>query len=148
MADTTEVLNDLLETLEDGHRGYREGAEKLSDSSRPEVATTFEQMATQRQEFAAELRTAADAHGLEVEQHGSTVAALHRGWLSLRDAISGDDPDGVLKAALQGENHAVSEYEDAQQADLPSDIDLIVRRQAGQIDQARNRIEALVNDIS
>lgn len=148
MADTAEVLNNLLETLEDGRRGYHEGAEKLSDSARPEVATTFQQMSTQRQQFSEELRAAADAHDVEVEQHGSAAAALHRGWLTLRDAISGDDPDGVLKAALQGENHAVSEYNDAQQADLPDDIDLIVRRQAGQIEQARTRIDALVGDIS
>lgn len=147
MADITTVLNDLLETLEDGRRGYHEGAEKLSDSARPEVATTFQQMSTQRQEFAEELRAVAGAHDVEVEQQGSAAAALHRGWLSLRDAISGDDPDGVLKAALQGENHAVSAYSDAQQADLPDDVDLIIRRQAGQIDQARNRIEALVNDL-
>ena len=56
---------------------------------------------------------------------------MHRGWLSLKDALTGDDAGAVLKAAATGEDHAVSEYEKALEMDLSAGFREVVARQHG-----------------
>ena len=68
---------------------------------------------------------------------------MHRGWISLKDALTGDDADGVLKAALTGEDHAVSEYEKALQQDLSAGFREVVSRQHGAVVAARAEVKAL-----
>ena len=68
---------------------------------------------------------------------------MHRGWISLKDALTGDDPSGVLKAALTGEDHAVSEYEKALQQDLSAGFREVVSRQHTAILTARGELKAL-----
>ena len=66
--------------------------------------------AEQRREFSAELRGMAETYGDAIDEGGSAAAAVHRGWIALKDALTGADPKPVLRAALQGEEHAISEY--------------------------------------
>lgn len=148
MADTPKVLNEVLETLEDGRKGFAQGADKLTDSDRPEVAATFRTMSQQRADFAEELRSAAGVLRDEVDSDGTTTAALHRGWMSLKDALTGDDPDGVVSAAVTGEKHAISEYDDALEEDLPDDLRGILVRQREAVEQSRARLEALADSPS
>lgn len=147
MANTASVLKDLIETLEDGKKGFADAAEKLQDSDRPDVATTFRDLSAQRATFSQELRTAASSHGEQIEEDGSMAASMHRGWMSLKDAITGDNPDGVVKAAASGEDHAVKEYKKALDEDLPSDVEIIVRRQFDQIEQSCSRVQAMADNL-
>ena len=106
MSTDEDVSKDLIETLEDGKEGYRQGAEKLADSKNSQLAGTFRELSAKRGQFSDELRGMAKGYGDDIKESGSVVAKLHRGWMSLKDAVAGDDPDGVLKAAQQGDEHA------------------------------------------
>jgi uncharacterized protein (TIGR02284 family) len=68
---------------------------------------------------------------------------VHRGWIALKDALTGDDPEAVLKAALTGEDHAVSEYEDALEMDLSAGFREVVVRQQAAVVAARDEVKAL-----
>lgn len=141
---TKSVLNDLIETLADGREGFAKGAEKLSDDGRDDLARTFRELSEQRSRFADELRQVGRQLGEDIDETGSLGGALHRGWMSIKDALSGDDPGGVLDAAEQGEDHAKSEYADALDGDdLPPQVRVVVERQAGEISAAHERVREL-----
>lgn len=139
---TAAVLEDLIETLEDGRKGFEQAAERIEDSDDPSLAIDLRRFAQQRTEFSVELRQLAGSQGIEIDEEGSTGGALHRGWLSLKDALTGDDPQAVLAAAETGEDHAVSEYEDALAEDLPVDVRSVVERQARAVKSAHDEVKA------
>lgn len=140
---TAAVLEDLIETLEDGRKGFEQAAERIEDSDEPALAIDLRRFAQQRAEFSIELRELAGRHGLEIDEEGSTGGALHRGWMSLKDALTGDDPRAVLAAAEAGEDHAVSEYDDALEEDLPASVRSVVERQALTVKRTHDEVKAL-----
>lgn len=141
---TVDVMQDLIETLEDGRKGFAEGAEKLASDGHLDLAATFRELSEQRREFSGQLRQFVANRGATIEEDGSVAAALHRGWMNLKDAIAGSDPDGVLDVAEQGEDHAVAEYEDALESEsLTTEARGVVQQQYVAIKAAHDRVKAL-----
>ena len=143
MSDDAKAAKELVETLKDGERGYATAAEKLRDSDRPEWAATMQRLSEQRAGFWREIVDMGHEYGDDVDESGTVAAAVHRGWLSLKDAVTGDDPDAVLKAAETGEDPAVSEYEDAVKMDLSAGFREVVVRQQADVRAAREELRAL-----
>ena len=144
MSSTDEkVTKDLIETLEDGREGFTKGADKLADSDRADFAATFRELAAQRARFTTELRDLAAQYGDHIDEDGSMLGSLHRGWMSIKDAISGDDPQGVLDAAEQGEDHAKGEYADALKADISPHLRTVIERQAREIEVSHDTVKAM-----
>jgi uncharacterized protein (TIGR02284 family) len=143
MSNDAAVTHDLMETLEDGRDGFASGAEKLTADGDADVAATFTALGTQRGEMYDELQRIAASYGDQIDSSGSVAAKVHRGWMSLKDAVAGSDPDGVLDAAVQGEDHAVSEFEKALSADISPEFKLVVERQLTTVRDARNQVAAL-----
>lgn len=144
MSVDQQVTQDLVKTAENGKEGYAKGAEELSGSDRPELATTFTTYSEQRATFSKELQELAATYGDAVEESGSPAAALHRGWMAIRDAVTGSGPESVLKTAIQGEDHAVEAYEKALKEDISADTRTVAERQLGQIQAARTELQQLL----
>lgn len=88
MSNDAAVTKDLIQTsLEDGREGFAKGAEKLAADGEGDLATTFRQHSTERGAFADELQALAAAYGDQIEESGSVAAKLHRGWMSVKDAL-------------------------------------------------------------
>jgi uncharacterized protein (TIGR02284 family) len=145
VSDDAKAAKELVETLKDGEKGYATAADKLRDGDRPEWATTMQRFSEQRAGFWREIVEMGHEYGDDVDESGTVAAALHRGWLSLKDAVTGDDPDAVLKAAETGEDHAVKEYEDALEMDLSVGFREVVVRQQADVLAARDELKALKN---
>jgi uncharacterized protein (TIGR02284 family) len=143
MSDDAKAAKELVETLKDGERGFADAADKLRDGEHPEWATTLQRFSDQRAGFWREIVDMGHDYGDDVDESGSVAAAVHRGWIALKDAVSGDDPEAVLKAALTGEDHAVSEYEDALEKDLSAGFREVVVRQQAAVVAARDEVKAL-----
>ena len=143
MSDDAKAAKELVETLKDGERGYADAAEKLRDGEHPEWATTFQRLSQQRAGFWREIVDLGHEYGDDVDESGTVAAALHRGWISLKDALTGDDAEAVLKAVETGEEHAVSEYEDALKMDLSAGFREVVVRQQAAVVAAREEVKAL-----
>ena len=143
MSDDAKAAKELVETLKDGERGYADAAEKLRDGEHPEWATVLQRFSEQRAGFWREIVDMGHAYGDDVDESGTVAAAVHRGWIALKDALTGDDPEAVLKAALTGEDHAVSEYEDALEMDLSAGFREVVVRQQAAVVAARDEVKAL-----
>lgn len=143
MSDDAKAAKELVETLKDGERGFAEAADKLRDGEHPEWATTLQRFSEQRAGFWREIVDMGHAYGDDVDESGTVAAAVHRGWIALKDALTGDDAEAVLKAALTGEDHAVSEYEDALKMDLSAGFREVVVRQQAAVVAARDEVKAL-----
>ena len=143
MPDDESVAKELVETLKDGERGFAAAADKLRDSDRPEWATTLQKLAEQRAAFRREIVELGHEYGDDVDESASVAGAVHRGWIALKDALTGDDAGSVLGAAVTGENHAVSEFENALQKDLSPGFREVVTRQHASVVAARDEVKAL-----
>nr|WP_300044999.1 PA2169 family four-helix-bundle protein [uncultured Nocardioides sp.] len=143
MSDDAKAAKELVETLKDGERGFADAAEKLRDGEHPEWATTLQRFSEQRAGFWREIVDMGHDYGDDVDESGTVAAAVHRGWIALKDALTGDDAGAVLKAASTGEDHAVSEYEDALKMDLSAGFRAVVVRQHAAVVAARDEVNAL-----
>jgi uncharacterized protein (TIGR02284 family) len=140
MSTDEAVTKDVLETLEDGKDGYTKGAEKLSDLGDTTMITKFRDLAGQRTRFADELQTMAKAYGDDPDRSGSVVATLHRGWMSLKDALSKDSVEAIVTTAQQGDDHAITEYEKALKEDISGGLRTVLERQLAEIRVARQSL--------
>ena len=144
MSTDRRVTKDLIKTLEDGREGFARAADKLAESDRPELSTRMRAFSEQRAGFSAELEQMAAAYGDDIDEDGSVAGTLHRGWMAVKDAIAGSDPEGVLDAAEQGEDHAVSEYRDAlDKDDLSPNLRTVLERQYAEVQKAHDEVKAL-----
>ncbi len=143
MSDDEKAAKELVETLRDGERGFADAADKLRDSDRAEWASTLQRLSEQRAGFRREIVELGHDYGDDVDESGTAAAALHRGWLALKDAVTGDDAGAVLGAVVTGEDHAVSEYESALDQDLSAGFREVVSRQHAAVVAARDEVKAL-----
>jgi len=137
--DVMDTLNDLVETCEDGKKGFTEAAEHVED---PAVKSELARFGQERARFAGELRSAIRGAGGEVDEDASAGGGFHRAWLKLRDALGGGD-HAILAEAERGEDHAVSEYRDAMDKPLPPEMAELVRRQYSDVKAAHDRVRAM-----
>ena len=145
MSNDAKVSKNIVEVLEDGKKGFDHAADKLAESNRADLAPMFREFSEQRAGFAAELTTMAAAYGDEIDEHGSVKGTIHRGWMAVKDALSGSDPDGILDAAEQGEDHAVDSYKKALDEDISPELKDVLRRQMGTVQATQDQGKALRN---
>lgn len=145
MSTDQSTTQDLVKIAEDGKDGYAKASKELADSDRPELAPKFLALSEQRAGFSTELQALAAGYADDVKDTGSVAAALHRGWMSIRDAVTGSGPDAVLKTAIQGEEHAIEAYEKALQQDISADTRTVASRQLADIRAALAQLETYLN---
>jgi len=145
MSADESIATDLIRTLENGKEGFTRAAEKLSDSDRPEVAQKFRAFAQERAVMSDELKAIAGAYGDDVDQRTTVPGAVHRGWIAVKDALTGDDADAVINAAETGEDHAVEEYEKALAGDISPEFRPVLTRQFAAVKAAHDYVRGLVS---
>ena len=148
MSTDYRVTKDLIQILEDAKSGFDSAADKLAETDRADLAPKFREFANQRASFSAELEAMAASYGDDIDEDGSVAGAVHRGWMAVKDAFSGDDPDGVLNAAEQGEDYAVNEYEKALDKEISIDLRTTIQRQYTDVKSAHDTVRNLRDSIT
>jgi len=82
--DTEDVLNDLIENLEGRREGIHEGRGRCT---RCGVESLFAECARRCREGRRRAQAQVRGLGGSPEKSGSAAGALHRGWLSVREAV-------------------------------------------------------------
>lgn len=134
------TLNNLIETCKDGEQGFRTAAEGLRDV---QTKTIFQEYARQRAQMAFELQAEVRRLGGDPEKAGSVSGSMHRGWINIKSAVTGKDDSSIIAEAERGEDVAKSAYESALKETLPPQTQTIVRRQAGEVREAHDRVRAM-----
>ena len=138
--DVISTLNNLIETCKDGQNGFQTAADGVKNS---ELKTLFHTYAQQRAQFSGELQSEVRRLGGDPENTGSVAASLHRGWINIKSAVTGEDEGAVIAECERGEDSAVRNYKDALSENLPENIRSIVQSQYTQVQEAHDRIRSL-----
>lgn len=133
-------LNELLIKNYDAEKGYLNAAENIES---PTLKIFFKRRASERSEFAKEIRTEILRYGEEPKDSGSFKGILHRNWMSLKSLFSTNDEEAILKEAIRGEEASLEEYEDIlKDRTLPPSIDSMLLKQKNAIQSAINTEKA------
>jgi uncharacterized protein (TIGR02284 family) len=104
------VLNSLIETTVDSVDGYRHSA---GEATNQQFADIFRRRAGEREQVVARLRERVRELGGTPEEEGGLLAAAHRRFLSLRDAVTGRDDKAVIAEVDRGESYLNGKWEAA-----------------------------------
>ncbi|GAB3223706.1 PA2169 family four-helix-bundle protein [Hymenobacter seoulensis] len=141
--DAARVYNDLVEINKTAAKGYQEAAEGASSG---DLKSKFSELSQQRAQFASELTQHAKQFGINPEQ-GNTVegvvadaaAAVHRGWINIKSAITGQSDSAILGECETGDAVALTAYETALKSnELPAEARNVIQKQHGEVLSAKN----------
>jgi uncharacterized protein (TIGR02284 family) len=140
-----DVLNDLIETSKDGEYGFTTCAERATSV---ELKETFLRRASDCARAASALQALVVEYGGKAEDSGTVAGAVHRGWVSVRDALSGTTDQAILDECERGEDVALSRYRKAmRREELPPAVRQVVERQmaGGGLRSTSDRFSNLTN---
>ncbi|MCB2376934.1 PA2169 family four-helix-bundle protein [Hymenobacter sp. BT635] len=141
--ETARAYNDLVEINKTAAKGYQEAAEGVSS---PDLKSKLSQLSQQRSQFVSQLSQQAQQLGINA-QDGNTVegvvadaaAAVHRGWINIKSAITGQDDSAILGECETGDATALAAYETALKSqEIPAQARTIIEQQHSEILTAKN----------
>ena len=143
--ETARAYNDLVEINKTAAKGYQEAAEEVSDAN---LKSKLSQMSQQRAQFAAALTQHAQQFGINPAQESTVEAtladaavAVHRGWINIKSAITGQDDSAILGECENGDSVALKSYETALKSqELPAEARTVIQQQHGSILSDKNWI--------
>ncbi|RSK45224.1 ferritin-like domain-containing protein [Hymenobacter rigui] len=143
--ETARAYNDLVEINKTAAKGYQEAAEGVSS---PDLKSKLSQMSQQRAQFASELSQHAQQYGINPESEGTVegaladaAAAVHRGWINIKSAVTGQNDSAILGECETGDATALKSYETALRSnELPVEARNVIQKQHGEILSAKNWI--------
>jgi uncharacterized protein (TIGR02284 family) len=138
--DVIDALQDLVECCKDGEYGFRECAEQVK---RQDLKSVFLQRADDCRRGAEELNQQIRNLGGKPEDSGSTAGALHRGWVSVKSALTTYNDKAVLQECERGEDNAMARYRKALKQTLPDNIRQVVERQFQQVQRNHDEVKRL-----
>ncbi|PIQ20761.1 MAG: hypothetical protein COW65_13165 [Cytophagales bacterium CG18_big_fil_WC_8_21_14_2_50_42_9] len=149
---TTRTVNDLIETCRGGMKGYETAAGKVEN---PELKSEFSRLSQQRAVFINELESTARQYGLTAQNEDTleevamdAASAVHRGWMNLKSALTGNTSEAILSECENGDAAALKTYEQALAVQtLPPDLIDVIEKQHQQILEAKNHITSLKQTI-
>ena len=134
------VLNDLLENARDGEYGFQTCAEKVDSA---ELKPVFTKRAEQCRQAGQELAALLTQYGGTVDEGGTVMGAMHRGWVHVKGAVGADSAESMLNECERGEDSAIARYRKALKQDLPADVRSLIERQAQGAQQNHDQIKRL-----
>ncbi len=134
-------LNELIETLKDGQKGY---AEAMTDVEDADLKQTFKKYAAQRAEYITELEDQMMKLNLKPEEESSITGTVHRAFINLKGLITGKDRHSILAECERGEDYAKAAYEKALKIqDAPAALKTLIEKQAAGIKRGHDEMRAL-----
>ncbi len=104
------ILNSLIATLLDSIEGYQKSAE---DVKNPRFASLFNDRARERQQVVTRLQAAVAQAGGTPEDESSTLGSMHRMFVDLKAAVTGQDDRAIVNEVERGEDHLKEKFEAA-----------------------------------
>ena len=138
---TQALLNELVETLKDGQKGY---AAAMTDVEDTNLKETFKKYAVQRAGFITEIEDQMFKLDLKPEDESSVTGTIHRAWIDMKSALTSKDNKAVLNECERGEDYAVKAYQTALKAqDLPGTLKSVIEKQYHGVQEAHSNIKSL-----
>ncbi|MGI4870351.1 MAG: PA2169 family four-helix-bundle protein [Janthinobacterium lividum] len=136
------ALTDILNLNRTSVKGYQEAAEEVKSA---DLKAKLGQYSQQRAGFVSDLEGFAKQYGIDAADTSTiesvatdAAAAVHRGWINIKSAITGQSDSAVLAAAETGEATALKAYETVLATDIPAGAKSVFQQQHDAILQAKN----------
>ena len=136
---TLTKLRELRRLCVDSSKGFEECAELAKSAG---LKSLFLAIADERRGMDAELERQIEWNDQHEEENGSYLAAMHRAWIRVRDAMSSDD-SCILNEAERGEDTIKEAYEDALKETMGSPIHSLLASQYLQVKDSHDRVRDL-----
>lgn len=141
---STDILNDVLETLIDSTHGYEKAAEV---AERTTFKNFFSRRAASRRAMAAAVRNEIEKLGGTSDTDGTILASAHRVFMDLSAAVQ-DNDDAAINAVETGEEHLRKKFENAlSKDDLAVSAKTLLRNYQGEL-RADGRLIDHLEDAS
>src|SRR5207237_1140875 len=108
-----------------------------------ELKSFFSEGAQRCAQAARELQDLVRSLGGDPERTGSTAAAMHRGWMNVKEAVTGRDEKAILDEVERGEDYAKAAYRKALEQNLPANLKSVVERQYQGVLANHDKVKAL-----
>ena len=137
------TLNNLIETCKDGQEGFKDAAEGVENA---DLKKSFYEFSQQRSQFAGELQNLVRDLGGDPEDSSSFTGSIHRGWINIKAAVTGQDETAILNECERGEDVAKDQYQKALDQDLPANVQQTIEDQYQTVQKTHDKVKALRND--
>jgi uncharacterized protein (TIGR02284 family) len=134
-----EASGKLMKVNLDAFEGYRTAAENTNDSR---ITTFFEQAALQRKEFAKYWAANLDNPSYKTD----LKADFHRVWMNIKTGRNKYNASAILNECKRGEEHALDQYQQLREVDLPKDVQEVLDKQKRDIEAALQQIHNMKKD--
>lgn len=145
MADNNKLLdhlNHLVLINKDAEEGFLNAAKNVKNS---ELESQFTDYARQHARFAAELQAEIERLGANPPDRGTAGGALHRGWMDLKSALTGNSAEAMLSSCESGEDSALAAYDQAE-ADIGTGRTFtLMQKQREQVTAFKTRLGRLID---
>ena len=129
-------LNELLVKNYDAEKGYLNAIDNVEGKR---LKMFFKRRASERSQFAKELRTEILRYGEDPKDSGSLKGTVHRNWMSLKSLFSSNNEEAILEEAIKGEEASLELYNELlEERSLPPSIDSLLIKH-------KNAIQAAIN---
>jgi uncharacterized protein (TIGR02284 family) len=140
-----DTLKEVGKIIRDSEEGYRHSANDIDDW---QLRSMFLELARVRSEQGDEIDRLLQRFGGEaVPKGGSTSGTLHRTFVDLKAAITGNNRQAVVNEVVRGESYAESVFDRALRADLPADVRQVVQRQHNSVRDSRDRVRRMQQEM-
>ena len=104
------ILNSLIKTTLDSMKGFRDAAEGAENT---QFATMFSEFEGERSRVASQMQDEVRRLGGNPEDDTSFLAAAHRTFMNLKDAIVGRDDRAIIQEVERGEDFIKGKFQEA-----------------------------------
>jgi uncharacterized protein (TIGR02284 family) len=125
---TVDVLQELNQFVNDRIEGYKHAADLTKD---PAHRSYYSDLINQSRQFSNEINSTISSFGGSPEKGTTTKGKLYRGWMDVKDTVTGRDEESVIESNIYGEEWAQKAYNDAlkHKTELPSNVVQMVEKQ-------------------
>ena len=144
-SDDLTTLKTLTSTLNDSINGFRDSAEHVESQ---EFRQMFTQLASDREQAAADLKAAVRQQGGDPDEDGSTLGSLHQTWVDLKSAITGRDDKAIINEVERGEDYLKGKFETAlNDGNLGGESRSAVERAYQSVREGHDRVSQLKHSL-
>ena len=139
-SETIEAIQDLIQANLDSASGFAESAKQIEDAN---LASLFNELATQRRDLAAALQLRVTFNDERPRLDGTWLGSLHQGWIKLRGLLNGGDAYAILCEAERGEDFIKHAYEDVLKKTAGSAMTSVLNDQYAIVKAGHDRVRDL-----
>lgn len=143
--DTISALNSLIETSRNGELGYAEAARLVKDTR---IQSILEGYSKERAGFVRALTAEVQKLGGKAEESGSVGAALYRGWMDVKSALTAGSSGAILAACETAEDSTWTHYKNVVDSQISGQSRALVDKQWEKVKEAIAHLQHLQGEVT